>query len=94
MCGWNGAHPGFQDRILLNNTRTENAHKIRKKTFVVCHVCKSSKLLVFLFPCRDIVKCLNASMLTTAVFVFIQQFYHTTEIGNEANTISACANQP
>jgi len=28
-----GAHPGLQDRILLNYTRTENAHKVRKKTF-------------------------------------------------------------
>jgi len=30
-----------------------------------------SKLLVFLFPCRDIVKCLNTSMLTTAVFELV-----------------------
>jgi len=29
-----GAHPGLRDRILLNYTRTENAHKVRKKTFV------------------------------------------------------------
>ena len=28
-----GAHPGLQDRILLNYTRIENAHKVRKKTF-------------------------------------------------------------
>ena len=28
-----GAHPGLQDRILLNYT-IENAHKVRKKTFV------------------------------------------------------------
>jgi len=27
------AHPGLQDRILLNYTRIENAHKVRKKTF-------------------------------------------------------------
>jgi len=27
------AHPGLQDRILLNCTRIENAHKVRKKTF-------------------------------------------------------------
>jgi len=27
------AHPGLKDRILLNNTRIENAHKVRKKTF-------------------------------------------------------------
>jgi len=27
------AHPGVQDRILLNYTRIEKAHKVRKKTF-------------------------------------------------------------
>jgi len=31
--GLAGAHPGLQDRILLNYTRIENAHKVRKKTF-------------------------------------------------------------
>jgi len=36
--GLAGAHPGLQDRILLNCTRTEHAHKIRKKTlnFLLC----------------------------------------------------------
>ena len=40
-------------------------------------------------------KCLNASMLTTAVFQIVQQFYHATEIGrpNAANAVSACADQ-
>ena len=32
--GLAGAHHGLQDRILLNYTRIENAHKVRKKTFV------------------------------------------------------------
>ena len=31
--GLAGAHPGLQDRILLNCTRIENPHKVRKKTF-------------------------------------------------------------
>jgi len=31
--GLAGAHPGSQDRILLNYTRIENAHKVCKKTF-------------------------------------------------------------
>jgi len=41
-------------------------------------------------------KCLNASMLTTAVFELVQQFYHAAEIGwpNAANAVSACADQP
>jgi len=38
-------------------------------------------------------KFLNVSMLTTAVFELMQQFYHTTEFGNIANTVSACADQ-
>jgi len=33
---------GLLDRILLNCTRIENAHKIRKKTFVFCDVQKST----------------------------------------------------
>jgi len=32
------AHHCFQDRILLNYTRIENAHKVRKKTFVSSYV--------------------------------------------------------
>jgi len=28
-----GAHPGLQDRILQNDTRIENPHKVRKTTF-------------------------------------------------------------
>jgi len=33
------------------------------------------------------------SMLTSAVFELVQQFYHATEIGNAANAVSACADQ-
>ena len=29
-----GVHPGLQDRILLNYTRIENAHEVRKNIFV------------------------------------------------------------
>ena len=36
--GLAGAHPGLQDRILLNYARIENAHKLRKKTSVSCYV--------------------------------------------------------
>jgi len=31
--GLAGAHPGLQDRILLNYTRIENAHRVRIKIF-------------------------------------------------------------
>ena len=33
-------------------------------------------------------------MLTTALFVLVQQFYHGTEIDNVANAVSARADQP
>jgi len=33
-------------------------------------------------------------MLKTAVFELVEQFYHVTKIGNAANAVSACADQP
>jgi len=33
-------------------------------------------------------------MLTSAVLELVQQFYHATEIGNVANAVSACDDQP
>jgi len=33
-----GAHPGLQDRILLNYTRIENAHKYARKLSFFCYV--------------------------------------------------------
>jgi len=36
--GLSDAHLGLQDRILLNYTRIENAHKVRKKNFDFCYV--------------------------------------------------------
>jgi len=33
-------------------------------------------------------------MLKTAVFELVQQIYHATEIGNIANAVGACADQP
>jgi len=54
---------------------------------------RSPAILVFLSPCSDIIKFLNA-MLSTVVFEIVQQFYSATEIGNVANVVSACADQP
>jgi len=31
VCGWDGGHTGFTVWILLNHTRIENAHEVRKK---------------------------------------------------------------
>ena len=87
------AHPGLQDRILLNYTRIENADKVRKKTFDFLLFIEHQQTFSFSFSCWDIIKCLNASMLTTAVFELVQQFFHATDIGNVANAVSACAEQ-
>jgi len=46
-------YPGLHDRILLNYTRIENAHKVRKKTFVilVCVEVQQTFTVVYLFRC-------------------------------------------
>ena len=36
--GLAGAHHGLQDRILLNYTRIDIAHKARKKSFDFCYL--------------------------------------------------------
>jgi len=47
---------------------------------------RSPENSVFLFRRWDIMKCLNASMLETAVFELVQQFDHATEFGNVATS--------
>ena len=37
VAGLAGAHPGLQDRILLNYTIIENAHKVHRKIFFVVY---------------------------------------------------------
>jgi len=37
---------------------------------------------------------MNPSTLETAGFDLMQQFYHAAEIGNVANAVCACADQP
>jgi len=58
--GLAGAHPDLQDRILLNCTKIENAHKVRKNTSDFLFFIEVQQILVFLFPCWDII---NAWML-------------------------------
>jgi len=36
--GLSNTQPSLQDRILLNYAVTDNAHEVRKKTFVFCDV--------------------------------------------------------
>ena len=88
------AHPGLKNRILLNYTRIENAHKVRKKTFDVAVIFRSPAHFQFsFFPAET--QEIDASMLTTAGFELVKQFC-ATEIGrpNAANAVSACADQP
>jgi len=47
--GLAGAHPGLKDRILLNCTRIENAHEVRKKTFVFLLCIEVQQNFSFLF---------------------------------------------
>jgi len=49
--GLAGAHPGLKNRILINYTRIENAHKVRMKTFdfVVIYTTPANVLFSF-FP--------------------------------------------
>jgi len=50
---------------------------------------------IFIFPCYDINnKCLNDFILTITIFELVQQFYYAIEIGNVANAVSTCADQP
>ena len=38
VCGWDGEHLGLTVWNLLNYTRIENAHEVRKKIFVFYYV--------------------------------------------------------
>jgi len=79
--GLAGAHPGMKNRILLSYTRIENAHKVRKKISIFLLFIDIQQTFSFPFFLLRHNKCLNASMLTTAVFELVQQFYHAAEIG-------------
>jgi len=89
-----GAHPGLQDRILLNYTRIGKAHKVRKKTFNFS-LCKEIQQ-TFSFPLSLLrrFQMPECFYVKTAVFELVQQFYHATEIGNLANAVSAFVDQP
>jgi len=52
------------------------------------------QFLFSFFLAKTLSKCLNASLLTTAVFEPVQRFYHAPETGDVANAVSTCAAQP
>jgi len=92
--GLSNAHPGLQDRILLNYTRIETAHKVCKKAFNFLLCIEVQQVFIFSFSLLRHCQCPNASMLKTAVFELVQQIYHATEIGNVVSAFIACADQP
>ena len=73
-----GAYPGLQDRVLLNYTRIENAHRVCKKTFDFSLFIEVQETLDFFYPAETF-KCLNAFMLATAVFEPVQQLYRAAQ---------------
>jgi len=46
-----GTHHGLKNRILLNYTRIENAHKVRKKSFDFLLFIEVKQSLILFFSC-------------------------------------------
>ena len=86
------AHPGLQDRILLNYTRIENAHKVRKNTFAFLLCTKIQRSFSFPFSLLRHYQMSECFCLNKYYFYeLVRQFYNVTEIGNVAKAASACA---
>jgi len=80
--GLAGVHPDLQDRILLNNTRIENVHKVRKATFNFLLCVEVQQTFSFPFSLLRHHQMPERFMLQTTVFELVQQLYHATEITN------------
>ena len=76
--GWLAHTPVCKIKSYKTTQELRMRIKHARRLSLFCYVQKSSKLLVFLFPCWYIIKCWNASLLTTAIFELVQQFYHAT----------------
>jgi len=94
VAGPAGAHPGLQDRILLNYTRIENAHEVRKKTFNFLLCIEVQQTFSFPFSLLRHYQIPECFYVKKAVFELVPQFHHAIEIANVANAVSACADQP
>ena len=93
VAGLPGAHPGLQDRILLNYTGIESAHKVRKNTFNFLLYIDVQHTLSFPFSLLRHYQISECFYVKKAVFELVQQFYHATEIGNVAIAVSASQHQ-
>jgi len=87
-------HPGLQDRILLNYTRIENAHRVRKKTFIFLLCIEVQQTFSFPFSLLKHYQIPECFYVNNCYFELVQLFYHATEIGNVVNAVSACGEQP
>jgi len=85
-------HPSLQNRILLNYTRIENAHKVRKKTFNLssCKEVQQTFSFPFSLPRHQMPECFYVN---NCCFELVKQIFHATEIGNVSNAVSGCAHQ-
>jgi len=66
---------------MLNYTRIENAHQVRKKTFDFLLCVKVQQILVSFYLLRryQMPECFYVN---NCCFELVQQFYHGTESGN------------
>ena len=94
VAGPAGAHPGLQDRILQDYTRIEYTHEVRKITFNFLLCIEVQQTFIFPFSLLRPYQIPECFYVKNAVFELMQQLYHATEIGNVANALSACADQP
>jgi len=67
--------------------------KYARKLSIFCYVYMSRKLS-FPFPLLRHYEMPECFSVKNCCFELVQQFYHATELGNVANTVSACADQP
>jgi len=91
--GLASAHPGLKNRILLNYTRIENAHKVRKKTFDFLLFIEVQQTFSFPFFLLRRYQTPECFYVKNCCLELVQQFYHATEIGNVSSAVSACADQ-
>jgi len=82
VAGLTGAHPGLQDGILLNYTRIENAHEVRKKAFIFLLCIDVQQTFSFPFSLLRHYQIPERFYVKKAVFELVQQFYHATDIAN------------
>jgi len=82
VAGLVGAHPGLQDRILLNYRRIENAHKVHKKTFSFLLCAAVQQTFSFPFSMLKHYQIPECFCVNNCYFELVQLLYHITEIGN------------